>query len=127
MITLQEFLLDAASKPFKWGVCDCCLFAADWILAARGVDPAADFRGTYSRACTANDLLILEGGLIKLTGKQMAALGFVLTDDAQAGDVGVVETMLGPTAAIRTASAWACKTQSGIATGPFKVYAAWRV
>lgn len=31
--------------PFAWGANDCCLFAADIVLAITGVDLAADLRG----------------------------------------------------------------------------------
>lgn len=36
--------------PFRWGQTDCCLTAADLILAMTGVDLAAGLRGTYESA-----------------------------------------------------------------------------
>jgi hypothetical protein len=44
----HQFLKDSASKPFEWGVWDCCLFAADAIKSFTDVDIADDFRGKYS-------------------------------------------------------------------------------
>ncbi len=35
-------------QAFEWGVCDCCLLAADGVLALTGVDIADDFRGKYA-------------------------------------------------------------------------------
>lgn len=45
---LHDFLMQRAEAPFAWGVNDCCLFAADAVMAMTGVDPAAEFRGKYS-------------------------------------------------------------------------------
>ncbi|MGF7180380.1 DUF6950 family protein [Tunturiibacter psychrotolerans] len=43
----HNFLLESAGEPFKWGSNDCCLYAANAILACTGVDIASDFRGIY--------------------------------------------------------------------------------
>jgi len=40
----------ARDKPFVWGACDCCLWAADVVKALTGMDYAAEFRGRYSTA-----------------------------------------------------------------------------
>jgi len=47
-VAYHDFLLNTADSPFKFGVFDCCLFAAEGILAMTGVDVAAEFRGTYT-------------------------------------------------------------------------------
>lgn len=44
----------ARRKRFAWGRHDCCLFAADLILAMTGDDPAAHFRGCYDSAVSAH-------------------------------------------------------------------------
>lgn len=44
---LDRFLLARKSEPFVWGKNDCCLFAADAILAMTGEDFAVRFRGKY--------------------------------------------------------------------------------
>ena len=54
---LNEFLARARQREFIWGVHDCCLFAADWVLEQTGVDPAAQFRGTYSSEAEAQALI----------------------------------------------------------------------
>lgn len=49
----HQFLLARAKAPFRWGVNDCALFAADGILAMTGVDIAAAFRGKYTDEASA--------------------------------------------------------------------------
>lgn len=36
-----------AVRPHEWGVFDCMLMLADWVVEVRGFDAAADLRGTY--------------------------------------------------------------------------------
>ncbi len=44
-----DALIESRRKmPHKWGSNDCCLFAADAVLAVTGEDKAAALRGTYS-------------------------------------------------------------------------------
>jgi hypothetical protein len=40
----------ARDKPFEWGEHDCLLFAASVVEQMTGVDPLAQWRGTYSTA-----------------------------------------------------------------------------
>ena len=44
----NDHLLAHELTPFEWGQNDCCLSAANAILATTGVDIADDFRGKYS-------------------------------------------------------------------------------
>ena len=89
-------LVDSARlQPFEWGVHDCCLWAANAVLALTGADPAAAWRGRYSSAAGAMRFLEELGGLDGAgvcTGVQIApALVMV-------GDVGRVT--------------WPCGTES---------------
>jgi hypothetical protein len=59
----SEFAAERRSMPFEWGRNDCCLFAADAVLAIAGTDPAADLRGRYSDALGAMRLVEDQGGL----------------------------------------------------------------
>ena len=45
---LHAHFLSHEETPFKWGLNDCCLSAADAIQAMTGTDIATDFRGRYS-------------------------------------------------------------------------------
>jgi len=44
----HDFLLSQVNVPFAWGTSDCCLFAANALLAITGTDIADDFRGKYA-------------------------------------------------------------------------------
>lgn len=78
------------NKKFEWGTHDCCLWAANLVLAITGTDIAEKFRGTYSTAKDAQHILKEFGGVAELctkyTGKEpvsplLAAVGdLVLTD-----------------------------------------------
>lgn len=50
---LAEFVAERRGRPFAWGEHDCCLLAADWVLAATGTDLAAAWRGRYRTALEA--------------------------------------------------------------------------
>lgn len=60
------------SAPFVWGRHDCCLWAADVVLALTGLDPAAALRGQYSDELGALRLVRQLGGLPQIAS---AALG----------------------------------------------------
>jgi hypothetical protein len=122
---LQAYLLAAVERPFCWGECDCCLFMADWIMAARGIDPAADLRGRYSTQKGALKHIWRAGGLPALVEARMAAHGLARTDEPRIGDVGLVMTDLGETGAIRMRAGWACKTERGVVVRPFRLVMAW--
>jgi hypothetical protein len=44
----DPFLREREKMPFAWGTNDCCIFAADAILANTGTDIADDFRAKYT-------------------------------------------------------------------------------
>ena len=54
---LADFLLTKRSEPFQWGENDCCLFAADAIIAMGGEDVAKDVRGRYKTAIGARRIM----------------------------------------------------------------------
>lgn len=57
------------ARRWKWGVSDCCTFAADWVLSQTGADPMADLRGTYSSRMSAESVIAEHGGLKALLGR----------------------------------------------------------
>lgn len=64
--------VDAArARPFAWGEHDCCLWAADAIAAMTGEDFAAGFRGAYSTAAGAVEILAHWGSLRGLAGRHL--------------------------------------------------------
>ena len=58
-----EDLHDYLANPpaFEWGIADCCLWCADWILMATGIDHGGDFRGAYADEKQAYARLKAEG------------------------------------------------------------------
>jgi len=77
----------AQTAPFEWGAHDCCLWAADAVLACTGQDLAAAWRGTYSTAAGAAALLHDLGGLQAVAAMAGPAIEPAL---AGAGDVGLL-------------------------------------
>ena len=77
--------------PFAWGSNDCCLFAADWVLAATGRDIAADYRGRYSTALPALRFVEVGGGveaMIERAGGTPVHPSLARRGDVIARDVG---------------------------------------
>lgn len=54
---VAQFLLSKRNQPFQWGENDCCLFAADAIIAMGGEDVAEDVRGRYKTAIGARRIM----------------------------------------------------------------------
>lgn len=73
---LAAYIDRKRAEPFAWGVNDCCLFGADWMLLATGLDPAATLRGTYDRALSGVRVLEKHGGLVGTIQTHMEPLGF---------------------------------------------------
>lgn len=93
---LDDAIAVARVQPFVWGEHDCCLFAADCVLAMTGHDPAADWRGRYDDSEGAYALLTERHGG-DLAAAVDAALGERLSGPAfaQRGDVVMIDTPLG--------------------------------
>lgn len=83
---LASFVEERRSVPFAWGKNDCCLFAADWINRACGVDLAADLRGRYSSALAATRILAGLGGVLQVAEK-LGSLRPIKISTTQRGDV----------------------------------------
>ena len=62
--TLADMVLAAADEPFAWGTHDCCMWTADVVMAMSvdGIDLAAPYRGTYSDAAGAADVIAAATG-----------------------------------------------------------------
>lgn len=129
---LASYLAEAAGLPFAWGRADCAFFTAEWVRRRTGIDVAAPYRGRFRTAIGSARLVRRAGGIEALAAAIAASAGLAGTDDPQAGDVGVVETVAGPLFAIRGASGpagvrWIAKHRRGIVAGPAPLVAAWRV
>jgi hypothetical protein len=70
---LAELIKAAYEKDFAYGTFDCCLFAADTVLALTGVDLAASFRGKYDSEETANAFIASFGDIGSLVSAAIQA------------------------------------------------------
>ncbi|MGB3486682.1 MAG: hypothetical protein WBA37_11840 [Xanthobacteraceae bacterium] len=130
MESLSAFLRADAARPFVWGVRDCGLRLADWVLARRGVDPAADVRGRYG---SAEELAVLMGwgGLPRFVDQLARRAGLERTSSPTSGDIAVI-SLRGqtPRGAIRLARGWSILADGGVARVPdvgVRLIGAWRV
>jgi hypothetical protein len=123
---LAELIQQRLASPFAWGSNDCCLFAADAILATTGEDPAAALRGAYSDAA---------GALGVLNGRQPADLAGELLGDplptpalAHRGDIVCHETDGRQTLGVCVGDQWCAPGDEGLVFQPMsQVRLAWRV
>jgi hypothetical protein len=83
---LTAFIEERRHSPFAWGSNDCCLFAADWIRRACGVDFAEDLRGRYSSALGATRILSKFGGVLEIA-TTLARLEKIPSPIMRRGDV----------------------------------------
>lgn len=86
---LAALIAQRMQHPLVWGRHDCCLFAADAVLAVTGADVAVDLRGTYSTAEGADQLLQRLGGLAELCIERLGPV--IRTALAAPGDVGIAQ------------------------------------
>ncbi|NWO06875.1 MAG: hypothetical protein HLX50_14620 [Alteromonadaceae bacterium] len=87
---LANFLLEKQKQPFEWGSNDCCLFAADAILAMGGRDVAKDVRGRYKTAIGAHRIMkkLGSGSLVELLTQRLGEPDGLITR----GSIIVVES-----------------------------------
>jgi hypothetical protein len=133
---LDHHLERALEEPGFWGVCDCFLWPADWIVARGRPDPAADYRGRYATALGAARIVNAAGGAEALWRTMADRSGLPPTRRPIAGDVGLVRHPTSGTgnvlrgvlgAVCLGAGVWAARTSGGVRTGRWSVIQAWRV
>lgn len=132
---IRDYL--ALPHHWQWGLTDCTLFTADWVVARTGRDPGAALRGTYSSAEQANAIIDRFGGIEGLVGAKLGGLGFERTDHPMDGDIGIVTAFTGFDAegsvvkdipAIRFGPLWAVMSARGVAMKKLEwTGAAWRI
>lgn len=112
-MNIGEYIKEAASKPWQWGVHDCCTFAGDWMQIKTGVDPVAHWRGRYDDEQGAIDFIVKAGGIEVLWAQGLEGLA-ECTDDPVMGDVGIIETLGGHIGAIYMGKRWAFLSERGV-------------
>lgn len=125
---LARHIAEHRNTPFAWGKHDCCLFAADGVLAMTGVDPMAAFRGKYFDQVSAAQALrdIGDGTLAEtVTGILGTPVSVKL---ARRGDVVMTRTATGPAAGLCAGiSSWFAGPDGLTVVPTAKCLAAWRV
>jgi len=122
---LDALIASRMAAPFAWGAHDCCLFAADAVLAQTGEDPAAEFRGTYADAREALELLTDLGGLQAVAARAGESIPALC---AQVGDIGLVEHDGRELLAVCAGPVWLVPAEQGLAALPIdSATSAWRV
>lgn len=120
---LSTFIESRRKAVFSWGRQDCCLMAADWVLAATGEDPAAKYRGKYRDERGATRIIHKAGGL-----RALVPLQEVIVGTAQRGDVVLAVVAGRETLGIADVGGWWAPGEAGIAFRTmFDVVAAFRV
>lgn len=122
---LHALVMARWREPFAWGRNDCCLFAADAVLAVTGQDLAADLRGRYATAREAEVLLRAHGGLLMLADARLGPE--VPVGLAQPGDVGVTVQNGRDTLAVAAGGHWFAPAAIGLVViYDYQVQRAWR-
>ena len=126
---LTDYLRGAAGKHFALGRFDCCLYLADWIVLARGIDPAGRYRGRYRGLDDVPELAA--GGLLKLLAGLARDAGLKATRRPSPGDVALVSISGGPiTGAIATARGFTVLAEGGglsCASRGVRIVRAWKI
>lgn len=121
---LDDYLNDAGKKRWQYGHVDCQMFAADWVVARTGLDPAEDLRGTYSTAEEANAMVEANGGCVDLVHDRLVGVGWHwIFSGPRDGDIGVIHVRTWPDGVMRMIPAihqgglWLSKSLRGISGG----------
>lgn len=123
--SLDALVAARMRQPFEWGEHDCCMWAADCVLAMTGTDHAADVRGSYSDAAGALRVLAQLGGIEAVGGRAGAP---VAPFGASVGDVGLVESTGRPLLAVCIGAVWLAPAAAGLAAHPLTdASKAWKV
>jgi hypothetical protein len=127
-LAVHQRIGDTTPFGFGPGKLDCCLWPADWVLKQTGIDPAADWRGTYGSEREYARLLLARGGLVRVVARAMQDIGAqrIEPTDAEPGDIGIIATDRGAACAIRGQLAWMAKTGDQLSRTPHATFA-WRI
>lgn len=122
---LDALIESRLHEPFAWGSNDCCLWAADCVLAMTGHDHAADLRGTYDSAAGALRVLAAAGGIETVGARAGAAIAPLM---AAMGDIGLVDQGGRDALAVCCGPLWLAPAGDGLAAMPLSAArTAWRL
>jgi hypothetical protein len=122
---LDALVAARMTQPFEWGKQDCCLWAADCVLASTGIDHATDVRGSYSSAAGALRVLAELGGIEAVAGRAGEPIPPLA---AGVGDIGLIALDDRALLAVCLGAVWLAPTARGLAAHPLpEATQAWRV
>lgn len=127
MACLSAFVAEAERKRFQPGTWDCCLMVADWVRENTGIDGAEPWRGRYATRLGYLRHLKAGGGVEGVVSRGAGLAGLATTNAPRRGDIGIIETDQGPTAAICLGSRWMTTGRHGVAVMKTAASTAWRV
>lgn len=90
MMARLERFADDHTVPFIWGVSDCALLIADWVVANGYSDPAAHLRGQYKDEQSCSAILEPAGGLSTIVADCAARAGLTPILEPRFGCVAVI-------------------------------------
>lgn len=126
---------------FAWGGVngeDCTTWCATYALLLTGMDPAYQFRGTYSDKRGAQELIARHDGLFNLVAPILLDQGWKRVQQPQNGDMAIIHTVTGSVegepiysnvSALRFGPLWSVMSEagpSGIADRKARLVACWR-
>lgn len=132
---LAEFLSDAGRRRFSWPHHNCCLFVADWIELATGIDVVTDERGKFASYLEAETEINRAGDFLDYAAARLDPY-FDRIASPQCGDVGVIKAFLPiagkmlqrPVGAICVEpGVFAFRSPGGLTVAPSPFRAAWAV
>ena len=131
---LSDYLGEVVRRRFAYGVMDCCILMADWVVRQGLPDAMADRRGAYASRREYRALMRQEGGIEASCRRRFSAIG--LTPRAPVrGDVCLVQApivmgrrlLLVPTGAIALSPEMSVVVtpDAGLVGAAMKVLVAW--
>jgi hypothetical protein len=114
MIDLGDFLGERLAWPRRTGTWDCCAFPAEWCISNGLPDPMADYRGEYATDDEADHIVARSGGLAGIFGAGLEGVGLRRVEQAELGDVGVIDMLGQEAGAIYTGRRWAFIAERGL-------------
>lgn len=110
-VRMDKCVRAMSTRPYEWGVFDCCVMAADIVQAVTGHDPMQDLRGAYQTERQAMSVLAGLGGLeAALTERLGMPISPLM---AQPGDIGLGGTT-GTASIFYGGGAWHACTDMGL-------------
>jgi len=124
---LEKFLADLARADFAWGENDCAMTVANWWLLKRGIDPAADLRGTYGTEQECMAVVAREGGVLAVVERCAVRAGARSVTEPLPGDIGVISVHGQEFGAVMgSRGRWMVKSAHGLAGYRCDAIMAWR-